>query len=102
MMRTLASGAASATAVARSRTMEALVLKRSRPFSLTPTRANILTITGHAWLAGDTGRNDDNLGTSECLSEGRGRLVVASDGAGGVYVSHISGDTYLRSIDVHI
>jgi len=101
MTRTLASGAASAAALARSRTIEALVLKRSarcRGQTLSPKRKGmdgvLLTITGHAGLAGDTGGDEDDLGTLQGVAEAGGSGLVAGDGAVGVDVAQVGRDTY--------
>jgi hypothetical protein len=54
--------------LAKSRTIEALVLKRSGTCqSMFPSDflESIHTITGHARLAGDTGGDEDNLGSLE-------------------------------------
>jgi hypothetical protein len=68
MMRMFALGQCSAAALARSRTIEALVLKRSGTcqscFCLFLLEA-VHTITGHARLAGDTSGDEDNLGSLE-------------------------------------
>lgn len=71
MIKMFASGACSAAALAKSRTMEALVLNKSgsgqrgRSLPLLP----LPTITGHAGLAGDTGGDDDNLSALESLGK---------------------------------
>jgi hypothetical protein len=51
------------------------------------------TITGHARLARNTGRNEDDLSASEGLLQAGGSRVVTGDGAVGVDVAEISGDT---------
>lgn len=64
--RMFASGAESAAALAKSRTIDAFVLNRSRPFvSLsfsTISRAS-RTVASHSRLAGDSSRDQHNLGT---------------------------------------
>lgn len=50
-------------------------------------------ITGHAGLAGDTSGDQDDLGVLEAVAESSSIGVVASDGAVGVDVAQISGDT---------
>ena len=50
-------------------------------------------VTGHAGLAGDTGGDEDNLGTLEAAGEARRRGVVAGDGRLGVDVRDIGGNT---------
>jgi hypothetical protein len=67
MIRTLASGAFSATALAKSRTMEALVLNKSRHVSRgTCDNDRIIhTITSHAGLARHTSGNDNDVGALE-------------------------------------
>lgn len=54
-------------------------------------------ITGHTRLTGDTGGDDDNVGTLERLSETTIGGEIASDDGGGVDVREIGSDT--RSID---
>lgn len=51
------------------------------------------TITGHARLARNTGRNEDNLGASQALPESLGRGLVTLNCALCVDVTDISGDT---------
>ena len=81
MMRMLASGAWAAAALARSRTMEALVLKRS--MMCKPRKVDTLvsthTITGHAWLARNTSGDHDNLGALEAVPQRRWCTVIALD-----------------------
>jgi hypothetical protein len=71
MIKTLASGAWSATALAKSRTMEALVLNKSAPALVLSTRSIVLmlTITGHAGLAGNTSGDDNDLSALEGVCE---------------------------------
>ena len=54
------------------------------------------TVTGHAGLAGNTGRDEDDLRALESIAEARGGRVVASDGAVGVDVAQIGSDTCKR------
>jgi hypothetical protein len=71
MTRMFASGECSAAAFARSRTMEALVLKRSvdnQSWNL-DFELPAPTVTGHAGLAGNTSGDHDNLGALESLGE---------------------------------
>jgi hypothetical protein len=100
MTRMLASGEASAAALARSRTIEALVLKRSvedvissYPYAMIAADDAIHTITGHAGLAGNTGRDEDDLGALESITEARLVRLVARDGAVGVDVAKVGSDT---------
>jgi hypothetical protein len=68
MMRMFALGQCSAAALAKSRTIEALVLKRSgtcQSAFLPTLLESVHTITGHARLAGNTSGNEDNLGVLE-------------------------------------
>ena len=99
----LASGEASAAALARSRTIEALVLKRSANGSVSNCpcieKANAHTVTGHAGLARNTGRDEDDLRALESIAETRGSRVVASNGAVGVDVAQISSDTCEKAIE---
>jgi hypothetical protein len=103
MTRMLASGEASAAALARSRTIEALVLKRSANGSVSNRacvdKANEHTVTGHARLARNTSRDEDDLRALESLAETRGSRLVATDGAVGVDVAQISSDT-CRNIEL--
>jgi hypothetical protein len=97
MTRMLASGEALAAALARSRTMEALVLKRSVKRSV-PIRnylftVILLTVTGHAGLTGNTGRNEDDLGALEGIGKAALSRLVALNGAVSVDVADISSDT---------
>lgn len=95
MTSRLASGAASAAAFARSRTMLALVLKRSVSVSkLKQFHITIHTITSHARLSWNTGRNQDNVGTSQTFSKTRWCWIVALDCAFSVDVADIGSNTY--------
>lgn len=81
MIKMLASGAWSAAALAKSRTMLAFVLNRSEMGVNIESlrRTALLTIARHAGFARHTSRNDDNLGALECLGEAGGRGVISSD-----------------------
>lgn len=50
-------------------------------------------ITGHAGLAGDTSGNENDLRVLEAVAQTSSVGVVASDGAVGVDVAQIGGDT---------
>lgn len=50
-------------------------------------------ITGHAGLTGDTGRDEDDFGALQSITQTLGGGVVAIDGAVGVDVAQISSDT---------
>lgn len=52
------------------------------------------TVTGHAGLAGDTGRDEDDLSALEGLGEARGRGVIAANLALGVDVANVGSDTW--------
>ena len=98
MTRMLASGEALAAALARSRTMEALVLKRSVIKRSVPIRRYLftvilLTVTGHAGLTGNTGRDEDDLGALEGIGKAALSRLVALNGAVSVDVADISSDT---------
>ena len=100
----LAPGAASAIALARSRTMEALVLNRSIYISAFGKHWYDLlghTISGHSRLSGYTSGDQDDLGTSEGLFEARRFWGVALDIALGVDVTDVGSDTchYLLEAD---
>lgn len=51
------------------------------------------TVTGHAGLARNTGRDQDNLGALKSIAQTRRSRVEARDRAVGVDVAQISGDT---------
>lgn len=51
------------------------------------------TVSGHARLARDTSRDENNLSTLKALAETRRSGVVALDGRLGVDVADIGGDT---------
>lgn len=53
------------------------------------------TVTSHAGLTGNTGRDKDDLGTLESIAEASFAGVVAVDGAVGVDVAEISSDTWI-------
>lgn len=53
----------------------------------------MLTITGHAGLAGNTGRDEDDLGALEGSSETLITSLVAVDGGVGVDVGDIGSNT---------
>lgn len=78
--------------------MEALVLNRSvDAIDQQPHLSNshrMHTITGHAWLARNAGRDQDNLTAAQAVFEALGSWVVALDDAVGVDVSNISRDAY--------
>lgn len=99
MTRTLASGEASAAALARSRTIEALVLKRSA-LSVSAFHCCKIsrghTVTGHAGLARNTGRDEDDLGALEGIAKARGSRVEARDNAVSVDVAEVSSNTCWR------
>lgn len=80
--------------MARSRTMEALVLNRSIRvrfvFSFIDTVE--LTITGHAGLARYTSRDKDDFSASQAVFEALWCWVVTFNNAVGVDVSDISSD----------
>lgn len=50
-------------------------------------------VTGHTGLAGDTSRDEDDLGALESITKTLGGGVVAVDSAVGVDVAQIGGDT---------
>jgi hypothetical protein len=50
-------------------------------------------VTGHARLARNTGRDEDNLSISESLLQSGGSRVISGNGAVGVDVAEISSDT---------
>lgn len=56
------------------------------------------TVTGHARLARNTGRDEDNLSISESLLQSGGSRVISGNGAVGVDVAEISSDTYRKKL----
>lgn len=56
-------------------------------------RDAIHTVTGHAGLTGDTGRDEDDLGALEGILKATGIGLVTADSAVGVDVAEISSDT---------
>jgi hypothetical protein len=66
----LAFGAASAAALARSRTIDALVLKRSIYISFASYSKVVSahTITSHAWLPGNTCWDENDLRSGQAFS----------------------------------
>lgn len=97
----LALGALSAHALARSRTIEALVLNKSvaSPSAIFSSSCLQLihTVTSHAGLARHTSWNDNHLGALERLGQPRGSGLVAHDLAVGVDVANIGGNTCIES-----
>lgn len=57
-------------------------------------------ITGHTGLARNTGRDEDDLGALEGITETSGIGVVTSDGAVGVDVAQIGSNTWHSSSDL--
>lgn len=51
------------------------------------------TVTGHARLARNTSRDEDNLRAIQGITETRGSRIETRDGAVGVDVAQISSDT---------
>lgn len=97
MTRMLASGEESATALARSRTMDALVLKRS-VYSLQYLPDDGIdhgphTITSHAGFPRNTGWDQDDLRPCQRLLQPVVIWLVACDDALGVDVTNIGSDT---------
>jgi hypothetical protein len=90
-----ASGQESAQAFARSRTIEAFVLKRSLKSVVEADMGFItLTISGHARLSRDTSRNQNNIRTLQAFSQARRCRVVSLDCALCVDMAEISSNTY--------
>jgi hypothetical protein len=102
MTRRLAFGAASAAALARSRTMEALVLNRSGNVNICAECLCLLphTITSHARLSRNACRDENDLGAGQAFSEARWRRVITLDGALGVDVANIGSDTCVKALSV--
>ena len=95
-MSKLALGAESAAALARSRTIDALVLKRSvfPEYSSTGVSAVLLTIARHARLTRNTSRNQNNLSIFESCLKTAWCWIVTSDCALGIDMADIGGDTF--------
>ena len=97
MTKTLALGAASATALARSRTMLALVLNRSCRHVSTPSIDQIMslfTITSHSRFPGNTSWDKYNLSATQSLLQAGRSWIIALDSALCVDVADISCDTW--------
>lgn len=62
--------------------------------------AIVHTVTGHAGLARNTGRDEDDLRALESITETGGSRVESGDGAVGVDVADISGDTWIGRIEL--
>lgn len=95
-----ASGAPTAMAFARSRTILALVLNKSIK-QLTPADnpdQRPQTITGHSRFSGDSSRDDHNLCTLEGVLETIVGWFIASDLGFGINVTNIGSNTYQVSI----
>ena len=90
----LAFGAESATAFARSRTIEALVLNRSTRYLTRNVCVDfaVPTITGHARLSGDTGWDQNDLSTSQALLQTIVLWGIAFNGTSGVDMTAIGGN----------
>lgn len=97
----LAFGALSAAALARSRTIEALVLKRSdtvqrqnvtKSSSLRGSGSFVRTVTGHARLARYTSRNENDLRVGQRIAQARSGGIVAGHHAVGVDVAQVGRD----------
>lgn len=54
---------------------------------------DLYTISGHARLARNTSRNEDNLGAGQTLAEARRSRIVALDGRLSVDMADIGGNT---------
>ena len=97
MTKMFAFGAASAAALARSRTIEALVLNKSIVHRLNRFHlcdSKYLTITSHARFAGDTGRNKDDFGAAEGFSKTGWSWIISLNLALGIDMADISSNTY--------
>jgi hypothetical protein len=97
--RSFASGAASAAALARSRTIEAFVLNRSVPLVrllIFPSRFSKHTIASHSRLSRYTSGDEDDLSTGQGFLESGRRWVITSDCALCVDMADISSNTYFR------
>lgn len=96
--RMLALGAWSAAALAKSRTMEALVLNKSinKTFSNSERLTRYIeriTIASHSRLAGNASGYENNLGTLKRSLQSLGTRVITSDLAFSVDMRNISSNT---------
>ena len=94
----LASGDDSAQALARSRTIDALVLKRSGESLVYISHSMKLaphTITSHSWFSGNASGYQDNFSTGEGLLQAIGFRCVASHHALSIDMTNVSSNTYL-------
>ena len=98
MMRILAFGAESAAALAKSLTIEALVLNKSVVPSaeghLGGLYLDSLTITSHSWLSRYASGDQDDLRSSQSFLEPRRSRIVALDGTLGVDMTYVGRNTY--------
>lgn len=103
MTRILASGAASAMALARSRTMLALVLNRSTKRSIPADDQDECpcTITSHPRFSGDSSRNEHNVCTLERILETIIGWFMAGDLGSRIDMTDIGSDTYQGSLNEH-
>jgi hypothetical protein len=95
--RSFASGAASAAALARSRTIEAFVLNRSVPLVrllIFPSRFSKHTIASHSRLSRYTSGDEDDLSADQGFLESGWCRVITSDCALCVDMADISSNTY--------
>ena len=92
----LASGAESAIALARSRTMEALVLNRSGydlAFGELGYKIRTRTVSGHSRLSWHASWDQNDLGTGKGVLKPRTFWCVALDIALGIDVTDVGSDT---------
>lgn len=94
MTRILASGADSAMALARSRTMEALVLNRSIVVSGMMAAISVhLTVAGHSRLPRYTCWDEDDFRALQTCVQLFLIVLITSDNALGVDMAYVSGNT---------
>lgn len=100
MTRMLASGAPSAMALARSRTMLALVLNKSTELSISAyaREKSSYTISSHARLPGNSSRDDHNVCILERVLEAIVSRFMTGDLDFGIDVTNVGSNTYQNFI----
>lgn len=95
MTRMFASGAASATDFAKSRTIDALVLNKSICLSIYFHSSSriVCTVTGHAGLSRHASRDEDDRCSSEGMLQPITARFVPDNGASRIDVTDIRSDT---------
>lgn len=98
MIRMLAFGAESAAALAKSLTIEALVLNKSVVPSMERHFQDFLlesfTIPSHSWFSGYTSGDQDDLCSGQSFLEAVFSRIVALDGTLGIDMTYIGRNAY--------